>query len=113
MTFSEALARSIELLERQGWVSYQTLRRRLQLDAATLDALKQELIVVRQCAVEENGTRLVWRGELRPSPPLYPASSGHLVSPTPPHLDVDLPAPLLQTSCQAVRQPVAVTTTRR
>ena len=72
MTFSEALARSIELLERQGWVSYQTLRRRLQLDAATLDALKQELIVVRQCAVEENGTRLVWRGELRPEPSPLP-----------------------------------------
>jgi predicted ATPase len=67
MTVDEALNRTIRLLERQGWVSYQTLRRRFHLDAETLDALRHELVVRRQLAREEDAARLVWLGELQPA----------------------------------------------
>ncbi len=66
MTFDEALPRVIELLERQGWASHRMLRRRFRLDEATLSALTTELVVNQQLAVEEEGGKLVWGGELRP-----------------------------------------------
>jgi predicted ATPase len=67
MMVDEALNRTIRLLERQGWASYQTLRRRFHLDAATLDALRHELVVTRQLAREEDAARLVWLGALQPA----------------------------------------------
>ena len=67
MTVDEALHRTIRLLKRQGWASYQTLRRRFRLDAATLGALRHELVVRRQLAREEDEARLVWLGELQPT----------------------------------------------
>jgi hypothetical protein len=45
MTHEEAIARAVELLERQGWATLRTLRRRLPLDAASLEALTTELCV--------------------------------------------------------------------
>ncbi len=85
MTVDEAISRTIRLLERQGWVSYQTLRRRFQLDAATLATLRDELVITRQLAREESGTQLVWLGELQPAsgakshadrPPATPSTPG-------------------------------------
>ena len=67
MTVDEALNRTISLLERQGWVSYQALRRRFRLDDAALEALRRELVATRQLAREEDGTRLVWLGALQPT----------------------------------------------
>ena len=67
MTVDEALNRTIHLLERQGWASYRTLRRRFHLDAATLATLRHELVVTRQLAREEDAARLVWLGELQPA----------------------------------------------
>ncbi|MDH3602972.1 MAG: AAA family ATPase, partial [Candidatus Tectomicrobia bacterium] len=67
MTFEEALTRTIALLERQGWASYRTLKRRFRLDDATLEALRNELLTVRQLAAEEERARLVWLGDLRPT----------------------------------------------
>jgi len=66
MDLDEALARTITLLERQGFATYRTLKRRLHVDDATLAALKTALVDTQHLATEEGGTRLVWLGELRP-----------------------------------------------
>src|SRR6185503_13668211 len=66
MDLDEALARTITLLERQGFATYRTLKRRLHVDDATLAALKTALVDTQHLAAEEGGTRLVWLGELRP-----------------------------------------------
>src|SRR5215510_10654502 len=74
MTFDEVLAQVVELLQRQGRVSYGALQRRFQLDDAYLDDLKTELIDAHRLAVDEDGRTLVWRGALgaRPGPPPAP-----------------------------------------
>jgi predicted ATPase len=66
MTHEEAIARAVELLERQGWATLRTLRRRLSLDAAGLDALTHELCTSYPVAVDAAGRTLVWQGPLRP-----------------------------------------------
>ena len=67
MTFERVLTPVIELLARQGWVSYQTLRRRFGLDEAALAALTQHLLATQPVTVDDTSTRLVWQGELRPA----------------------------------------------
>src|SRR5262245_11678535 len=67
MPFDQVLPQVLELLARQGWASYQTLRRRFGLDEAALAALTQHLLATQPVTVDDTGTRLVWQGELRPA----------------------------------------------
>src|SRR5919108_1209724 len=60
MTFEEILAHVIEVLQREGRVSYRALQRRFDLDDAYLDDVKVELIEAKQLARDENGRILVW-----------------------------------------------------
>ncbi len=62
MTFDEILTQTIDLLQRQGRVSYGALRRRFELDDAYLQDLKDELIEAQRLAVDEEGRILVWTG---------------------------------------------------
>lgn len=62
MTFDELLAQVVELLQRQGRVSYGALKRRFALDDAYLQDLKDELIDAQRIAVDEDGKVLVWVG---------------------------------------------------
>jgi predicted ATPase len=94
MTVDEALTLTIRLLKRQGWVSYQTLRRRFQFDADTLDLLRHELVIGRQLAREEDETRLIWLGELQP------ASGGR---PLVDRAAVPLPAPVVAEAAGPIR----------
>jgi CheY-like chemotaxis protein len=66
MDFDEVLARTVNLLERQGFATYRTLKRRFHLDDATLAALKSVLVDTQHLAADDTGTRLVWLGALRP-----------------------------------------------
>ena len=66
MEFDEVLARTINLLERQGFATYRTLKRRFRLDDVTLAALQTALVDTQHLAADDAGTRLVWLGELRP-----------------------------------------------
>jgi predicted ATPase len=66
MTIEEAVPRAVELLERQGWATLRTLRRRLSLDPAQLDALTHELCTAYPVALNADGRTLVWQGPLRP-----------------------------------------------
>ena len=62
MTFDEILSQVLELLQREGRVSYRALKRRFGLDDDYLEDLKDELIKAKQLARDEEGAVLVWIG---------------------------------------------------
>src|SRR2546428_14069833 len=61
MTFDEVLAQILDLLKRQGRVSYSALKRRFDLDDDYLNDLKDELLYVHPVQDDE-GRGLVWAG---------------------------------------------------
>src|SRR5262247_1605951 len=62
MTFDEILAQIIDLLQRQGRVSYSALKRRFDLNDDYLNDLKDELLFAHP-VVDEDNRGLVWTGE--------------------------------------------------
>jgi hypothetical protein len=60
VSFDEALARVLDLLQRQGRVSYRALKRRFDLDDDYLDDLKAEIIKAQRLAVDEGG-EVFWK----------------------------------------------------
>src|SRR5262249_4715205 len=60
MDFYTVLARVIEILQHEGRTSYRALKRQFALDDDYLEDLKVELIEVKQLAVDQDGTMLVW-----------------------------------------------------
>jgi class 3 adenylate cyclase/tetratricopeptide (TPR) repeat protein len=73
MTFDEILAQIIDLLYRQGRVSYGALKRRYALDDAYLEDLKDEIIYAQKLAEDEDNRVLVWVGDKDAAQPLPPA----------------------------------------
>src|SRR5712691_10073423 len=63
MTFDEVLTQVLDLLQREGRVSYRALKVRFQLDDELLEAVKDELIYAKHLAVDEDNRVLVWVGE--------------------------------------------------
>src|SRR2546425_4679528 len=61
MTFDELLAQVVELLQRQGRVSYGALKRRFALDDDYLQDLKDELIEAQRVAADVIDWRLWWQ----------------------------------------------------
>lgn len=86
MTFDEILAQALDLLQRQGRVSYGALKRRLALDDDYLEDLKVEIIKARRLAVDEDGDVLVWTGNASSSPAPVQEPVRILHASTPPHL---------------------------
>ena len=79
MTFDDILDQVIDLLKRQGRVSYPALKIRFSLDDEYLEALKAELLYVHPVRDDE-GRGLVWAGNVEgtmatPAPP--PQSTPH------------------------------------
>ena len=64
MTFDDILAQILDLLQRQGRVSYGALKRRFDLDDAYLEDLKDEIIHAQRLATDEDGRILVWTGHV-------------------------------------------------
>jgi class 3 adenylate cyclase len=62
MRFFELLSQVIELLQREGRVSYRALQREFGLDDAYLEDVKEELIHTKRLARDEEGRVLVWIG---------------------------------------------------
>lgn len=62
MTFDDILAQVLELLQRQGRVSYRALKRRFDIDDDYIEDLKEEIFYVHPVRDEE-GRGLVWAGE--------------------------------------------------
>jgi class 3 adenylate cyclase len=69
MTFDEVLSQVLDLLQRQGRVSYRALKRRFNLDEDYLEDLKAELIKAQRLAFDEDGEVLVWTGGPRTAAP--------------------------------------------
>src|SRR5919109_4369327 len=62
MTFDELLAQILDLLQREGRVSYRALKRRFDLDDDYLEDVKAEIIQAKRLAIDEDGVVLVWVG---------------------------------------------------
>ena len=77
MTFDEVLAQMVELLQREGRVTYRALKRRFALDDDYLEDLKGELIKAKQLAVDEDGEVLVWVGASPVSSSKFQVSSSN------------------------------------
>jgi hypothetical protein len=92
MKFDEVLTQVIELLQREGRVSYRALKRRFELDDEYLEDLKAEIIEAKRLAVDEGGKVLVWVGD-----PSAASSQFSVASSSPP--------PTPQTSDAGLRTP--------
>src|SRR5919197_1413855 len=64
MDFYAVLDEILELLQRHKRVTYRALKRQFGLDDAYLEDLRAEIIEARQLAVDQDGTMLVWCGDL-------------------------------------------------
>ena len=62
MKFSEVVEQVLDILQRQGRVSYRALKREFELDDDYIEDLKAEIIDARQLAADEDGKVLVWVG---------------------------------------------------
>jgi TOMM system kinase/cyclase fusion protein len=104
MDFYTVLDQVLTLLRQRGRVSYRALKRQFQLDDETLADLTAELLYAHRPVVEEEGSGLVWRGDVStapesPSPVLQPdtplsvqdSSSTRSASPPtiPPHREAE------------------------
>ncbi len=63
MDFAEVLEKVLDLLQRQGRVSYRALKLRFQLDEEFLAGIKEELLFTHAEQVKEEGPGLVWVGK--------------------------------------------------
>ena len=73
MTFDDILDQILDVLRRQGRVSYWALKRRFDLHDDDIAGLKDEIITARRLAVDEAGKVLVWTGEAASAPATTPA----------------------------------------
>ena len=80
MTFDELLTQVVELLQREGRVSYRALKRRFALDDEYLEDLKAELIDAKRLATDEDD----YSDASRPSrPPGHGSRADAIVSSCP------------------------------
>jgi class 3 adenylate cyclase/tetratricopeptide (TPR) repeat protein len=88
MTFDDILDQILDLLRRQGRVSYWALKRRFDLHDDDIAGLKDEIITAQRLAVDEDGKVLVWTGEAASAPATAPAPTQDRapLAYTPPHL---------------------------
>lgn len=74
MTFDDILAQVLELLQREGRVSYRALKLRFDINDDYIEGIKDELIYAKKLAVDDANRVLVWVGgpalasELSPVP---------------------------------------------
>jgi hypothetical protein len=84
MKFSEVVAQTLAWLQREGRVSYRALKREFALDDEFLEDLKEELIEVKELAVDKDGKMLVWKDRLASSVQ-SPESKDQPPAPSPQH----------------------------
>ena len=60
MKFSEVVSQTLAWLQREGRVSYRALRLEFDLNEDVPDALKEEIIEVKELAIDKDGRMLVW-----------------------------------------------------
>src|SRR5262249_45372218 len=84
--FVAVMDQVITLLRQRGRLTYRTLQRQFQLDAAALEDLTVELIKGHRLAADEDGEVLVWMGDVASSPAPAAASAPAPLTYTPPYL---------------------------
>src|SRR5215470_11065721 len=62
MTFDDILAQIIDLLKRQGRVSYRAIKRRFDIDDDYIEDLKEEILYVHP-VMDDEGRGLIWTGD--------------------------------------------------
>jgi hypothetical protein len=72
MTFEELLDQVLHMLQRRGRVSYRAVQRQFDLDDATLEDVKAELLYAHPERVADDGRGLVWTGAVGPTPTVTP-----------------------------------------
>jgi class 3 adenylate cyclase/tetratricopeptide (TPR) repeat protein len=85
VTFNDVLSQTIAMLQQHGRVSYRALKRQFAIDDAFLEDLTYELITVQQRAVDQDGTMLVWTGDMgaaAPPPAIRPTQAPLTYTPT-------------------------------
>ena len=92
MKFSEIVEQACDLLQRTGRVSYRALKVEFDLSDDLLDVLKEELIEVRDLAVDKDGKILLWTGAS-----LVPGAKFQVSSSQPPAPSTQHPDPRPQT----------------
>src|SRR5919109_1209557 len=88
MTFDDVLTQVLDLLQREGRVSYRALKRRFDLDDDYLEDVKAEIIQAKRLAIDEDGVVLVWVG----APTTASASVREALTPSAPQGDKAVPA---------------------
>src|SRR5215813_2511928 len=83
MTFDDILAQIIDLLKRQGRVSYRGIKRRFDIDDDYIEDLKEEILYVHP-VIDDEGRGLMWTGD---------TASGQAVVPQPAQ---STPQPIVQ-----------------
>ena len=63
MKFSDIVNQTREWLQREERVSYRALKREFDLDDEYIEDIKEELIIAKRVAVDEDGRVLVWTGD--------------------------------------------------
>ena len=115
MTFEDLLDQVLDMLQRRGRVSYRAMQRQFDLDDATLEDVKAELLYAHPERVADDGRGLVWTGVAGPTPTatplevsLLPAASATLVRvPTPDTAPLACTPPHLTEKILAVRPALA------
>jgi hypothetical protein len=76
MTFDEVLAHVLELLQREGRISYRALKLRFDINDDYIEGIKDELIYAKKLAMDEEHRVLVWVGAhaSASAPPPVPAT---------------------------------------
>jgi len=75
MKFSEIIEHAKALLQRQGRLTYRSLKREFDLEDEALEDLKFELIEWQELAIDKDGIKLVWTGAGGTASPPSSASS--------------------------------------
>src|SRR5438309_5489586 len=87
MDFYTVLDQVLVLLRQRGRVSYRALKRQFQLDDEALADLTAELLYAHRPVVEEEGSGLVWLGDVSTAPegpsPVLQQETPHAVQDTP------------------------------
>jgi hypothetical protein len=88
MTFEEVVDQALAMLQRHGRVTSRMLQRHFQLDDATLEDLKEELIYGQRAGVDEDARVLVWMSETT-----APTPSVSILVPAPDDSQARAPSP--------------------
>src|SRR4029453_3847624 len=91
MTFDEVMGQVLDLLQREGRVSYRALKRRFALDDDYLEDVKAEIIQAKRLARDEDGG--VGVGGMGAAPTASVARTEAMTSSAPPGDQAVLPEP--------------------